>query len=125
MTVSVGGIALSEDLTLTGPINQPRVAMSARQTLGGRVVVQSLPVSAGRELLLATRRGNGGIAGTFTGAQGEQLAALRDGAQPVALVHHRGSFSVVILTIELEPINGVADPGAETLMVGTITMIEV
>jgi len=125
MTVSIGGIVLSEDLTLTGPINQPRVAMSARQTLGGRVVVQSLPISAGRQLVLAAARGNGGVYGAFTIAQAEQLAVLRDAGQAVALVHHRGNFSVVILAIELEPINGVADPGAGTLMAGTITMIEV
>jgi hypothetical protein len=125
MTASIGGLALSDDLILSGPINQARVATKTRATLGGRTVVTAVPQATGRLLVLSTYRGSGGSAGTVTMTQAEQLAAWRDAASEVELVHHRGTFRVVILGLELEPINGVADPGASTLMVGAVTMIEV
>lgn len=122
---SIGGLALSDDLTLSGTINQPRVATSTRITLGGVTIVTAMPQTAGRLLVLATHRGSSGLAGTVTMAQATQLAAWRDAAAEVELIHHLGTFRVVILSLELEPITGVADPGVSSLMAGAITMIEV
>lgn len=125
MTVSLGGISLDEGLRLEGVGNQPQVAASVRKTLGGRPVVQSIPVAAGRELLLEAYRGGESIRGYFTGSQFSALAALRDAAQAVTLVHHLGTFRVRILSLQLETVSGVSDPDGSTIYIGTITMIEV
>lgn len=124
MTVSIAGTALNENLTLTGPGNEPRALVSARQTLG-RVVVQRHPVAGGQQLILSALRIDGGLLGEFTIAQWDLLAALRDAGQPVQLIHHRGSFRVIILAVDLSPASGVVDPDATARLIGSITMLEV
>jgi hypothetical protein len=124
MTVSIGGVALSEDLTLQGLINESKMLLSVNQTLGGGVVTRGVARSGGRELILEAVR-DGGIVGFFTGEQAAQLAAIRDSMQAVELVHHLGAFVVIITAIDLKSVTGVVDPSDETLYYGSINMLEI
>lgn len=125
MTVSLGGVVLSDDLTLTGPINQSQIIASFKRTVAGRIIRRVDPRPGGREMVLSTPQRGGGYRGVFTGSQAEQLAALRDAGDIVPLVHHRGSFAVLITVVDLTPIDGSADPGPTTYFVGQIITIEV
>jgi hypothetical protein len=125
MTVALGAVTLSDDLRLTGFRNQPLVAGNTRMTLGGRPVLQGIPLSGGRQLVLEAFRDGDGIYGHFTGTQLAAIATLRDAMTEVTLTHHLGAFQVVVLALDVTPVVDVADPAAAAEYHGTITMIEV
>lgn len=119
MTVSLGGIILSDDLTLD--IKPAGVGYSQRRLIGGASVVQADSSSGGRTMILNS-------ALHMTKVQLEQIRTLQALGQTVPLVHHRGSFSVLITdTSDMADDSDIADPDNDpTLTVsGNITMIEV
>ena len=101
MSVTLGGVTLSDDLVLLGLETGGRVASSLRYTLGGVAVVQAVPLSGGRELVLQSEN-------HLSLAEVQAVRDIEALAEPVTLVHHRGTFSVL-----------------NTGISGTITMIEV
>ena len=117
MTVSLGGIALSDHLALT--IGQLPAGISQRRLIGGASVVQADGSSGGRSLTISGEH-------HWTLAQVEQLRTLQAAGQAVTLVHHRGTFQVVIAdTSELAPSIEYANPTAADWYSGSIAMIEV
>ena len=126
MSVSLGGIALDDNLRLDGVYTQAAIAGSARPAMGG-VCVQRIAMSAGKTLqLIATQDGNT-VKGMYTGAQVASLAALRDAGASVPLVHHSGSWQVWIPPdgVSVEQVFDYADPGEDAWYIGTITLITV
>lgn len=117
MTVTLGGITLSDDLVLTiGPLAP---GFSQRRLIGGASVVQADPASGGRPLALAGEH-------HWTLAQVTALRDLQAAGQALTLVHHRGTFSVLILdTSELAPSIDYANPTAADWYSGSISLIEV
>lgn len=117
MTVSLGGITLSDHLVLT--IGQLPAGISQRRLIGGASVVQADGSSGGRTLTLAGEH-------HWTLAQVEALQVLQASGQAVTLVHHRGAFQVVISdTSELQPSIEYANPTAADWYSGSVSMIEV
>lgn len=117
MTVTLGGVTLSDELTLT--IGQLPAGISQRRLIGGASVVQADGSSGGRTLTLAGEH-------HWILAQVEQLRSLQAAGQAVTLVHHRGTFQVVIAdTSELSPSIEYANPTAADWYSGSISMIEV
>jgi len=119
MTVSLGGIALSDDLTLS--IASAGVGISQRRLIGGASVVQTDGSSGGRTLILNS-------AMHLLHSAMEQSKAMQATGLPVTLVHHRGTFAVVIIdTSDLTPDQDYADPenDATATVSGNITLIEV
>lgn len=118
MTVSLGGVALSDHLVLDGLEAAPLVGYSVDITLGGQAVVQTDEMDAAVGLELQLRGEN-----HFTLAQLQAVRALR--GQTVSLVHHRGTMDVVVLNTEIEPTIDYADPAGTDWYSGVITMITV
>ena len=117
MTVSLGGLTLSDDLTLA--IGQLAPGYSQRRLIGGASVVQADGASGGRELILSGEH-------HWTLAQVEALRALQALGQAQTLIHHRGTFSVLIVdTGELTPSIDYANPTPADWYSGPITLIEV
>lgn len=125
MTVSLGGIVLDDDLRLVGDLG-PQIAMSVRRTFGAPVA-QRCQVTAGKVLVLSADMDGNDIYGEFTRTQYQQIAALRDGGNPIDLVHHNGTYQVIIPSdgINLTSIDDHSDPGPDESYTGTITMITV
>lgn len=117
MTVTLGGLTLSDHLTLDG-IDVAPVRASQRRTLAGRPITQSAPAPGGRTLVLSGEH-------HWTYAQAAALRTLAALAAPVALVHHRGAFTVLITAIELEPSIAYANPGDSDWLSGSVTLLEV
>jgi len=117
MTVTLGGIALADDLVLTG-LEVAAVVAGQRRTLTGTPVLQVAESPGGRTLILDGEN-------HFTLAQLEAVRTLSAAGQPVTLSHHRGTFAVVITAIEAEPAINYANPGPLDWYSGTITLIEV
>ena len=123
MTISLGGLTLSDHLYLDGIDNAPAVAYSARRTIGGRQVVQVGPLLVrGRTLSLQSE-------GHISHAEVASIKTMESLGLAVTLVHPRGTFSVLITGTELEPDEFLSNPDSAAAgsiwYSGTITMIEV
>lgn len=119
MTVSIGGMALSDDLVLDGLETSRPAAVSVRKTLGLKTVVRSLAgeTTGGRLLTLSGEY-------HFTLAELSAIRDLQATGSALSLVHHRGTFTVVILAIEAEPATVYANPGSDAWYSATITLQE-
>ena len=117
MTVSIGGVTLSENLYLD--IGPAGVAYSQRRLIGGASVVQVDGNTGGRTFTLE------GV-NCWTMAQAETIMAMQAAATGVELVHHRGTFQVFITdTSDLQPTRKYKNPIGTDWYTGSITMIEV
>jgi hypothetical protein len=117
MTVSLGGIALSDHLVLD--IAPAEVAYKQTRLIGGASVVQVDGSTGGRTLTLSG-------ANHWTLGQAEQIRALASAGMAVTLIHHRGTFAVLIVdTADLTPMRPYANPLDSDRYTGSITMIEV
>ncbi len=118
MTVTLGGVVLSDHLVLEGLESGPIIAHSMHYTLGGSAVVQSddNDDTVGRPLRLTGKN-------HFTLQQIQDVRMLR--GQTVSLIHHRGTFDVIIIDTPVDPTINYADPIADDWYSGEITMITV
>ena len=118
MAVTSGTVTLSDHLTLSGLETGQAAAIGQRRTLTGRSVLQVQPTPGGRTLMLE---------GThhWTYDQVAAVQALAASGAPVSLVHHRGTFSVVIASIEVEPSIDYANPSGSDWLSGSVTLLEV
>lgn len=115
---TLGGLSLSPDLVLTGLEASPGIIYSQRRTMSGVSVLQTAPVVGGRTLGLNSENHL-----SLTDIQAIQaLAAL---GQPVTLVHHRGTFNVLIIGLNVEPVSLIANPDGTLWHSGEITLLEV
>ena len=119
MSVFLGDLELSDHLILKGLESAPGVAYSARRTLGGRMVVQvGATLSSGRTLALVSEN-------HFTLAQILAIKNIESAGLPVTLVHHRGTFTVMVVEVTDNPTINYSDPEPDDWYSGTINMIEV
>lgn len=105
MTVSLGGYALSDHLVLQGLEAAPALAWSSRQTFG-RTIIQLLPIKGGRPVLLVSEN-------HLTLADVQAINGLMAAGQDVQLVHHRGTFTVVIVGVDVTPDTPITNPDEE------------
>ena len=126
MTVMIGNIVLDDNLRLYGIETAKDIAVEQIGVLDGSSVFQTRPISGGRTLsLVATKEGNT-LRGKFLRSQLMAIKSLAVGGQPVTLIHHLGTFSVLIISTEdVIPVFDYADPQADDWYVGSIQMIEV
>nr|WP_321465164.1 hypothetical protein [uncultured Desulfobulbus sp.] len=119
MTILLGGITLSDHLTLD--LQGAGVGYSQRRLIGGASVIQVDGNVGGQVMVLNS-------ASDMTKVQLDQIKAMQSAGIAVELVHHRGTFQALIvdtsdMTDDFEIANPDADP---TLTVsGNITLIEV
>lgn len=118
MTVSLGGITLSDHLVLTGLDSGPLVTYSITPTLGGSAVIQSDANDDAGGIKLTLVADN-----SLTLAQVQAIRGLR--GQTVELVHHRGTFDVIVIDTPVTPAINYADPVDDDWYSGEITMITV
>ena len=117
---TLGALTLSDDLVLSGLETATEVVVTQRRTLGGVSRLQVDAISGGRTLTLSSER-------HLTLAEIQAIKALAALRQPVALVHHRGSYTVLITGTPVEPDDASlhSNPSAGDLYSGDITLIEV
>ena len=117
MTVSLGGIPLSDELVLTE--GQPEIGYSVRPLIGGADWVQIDAANGGRDMVLE------GV-NHWNYGQRAQIRALQAQGLKVELIHHLGTYQVYILdTEDLQLTRKVKNPIGESLCTGSITLREV
>ncbi len=114
---TLGSVALSDHLTLSGLETAPDVVVNQRRTITGEPVVQVAPIAGGRTLTLSGEN-------HFTLAQIQAVKVLAAAGSAVTMIHHRGTFSVLITGTPVVPTIDYADPGADDWYSGDITMLE-
>lgn len=128
MTISIGGIALSEDLVWLNEFDYPAISQSVRPLLGGGVIVQQTNNTlAGREVQLVARGAGGTFDGYFTRLQVQQIKALEAAGSQVTFVYNATTLNVIIKSngVDVTPALPRPDQEATDWYSGTITMIEV
>lgn len=118
MTVTLGGIALSDHLILTGIETSSGVSVNSRRLLGGTVNHQVAAVIGGRDLAL------NGDGYHFTLDQITAVKVLEAIRQPVELVHPRGILTVLITGTPVEPEEPLADQQGDSWYGGEILLRE-
>ena len=115
MSVSAGGLALSDNLLLRGLRGDP-VAVDMQRSEGGVAQILVAPLEGGRPLALE---------GYFTAAQVDALMDMARIGEPVTLIHPRGTFSWLITGSSLEPWIDYVEPDPNDFEFGTVNGIEV
>jgi len=101
---------------------------SSQVTLGGRLVVRRLAITAGKEIILESVVDGNRLRGWFTWDQVEQFKLWRDAATRLVLIYDTDTRYVMIPLggINVEPfVKYSRTPAADTICVGTLTLIEV
>lgn len=119
MSNSIGVVSLDENLVVPDLKNIPLLSGGVRYTLGGRPVMSAKPLVAGQEIRLV----DDGKYGLFTGAEIDAINIYRAAATVVDFVHHTGTWKVVVTAVDVDQVDGYANPGPDSLYNGTITMI--
>lgn len=118
MTVTLGGLVLSDELILSGLETAKNVVVSQRRSLAGRSITRIDPAPGGRTLTLSGEN-------HFTLGQITAIKELAATCQAVTLVHHRGTYHVKIIDTPVVPAIDYANPSDDEWYSGEITMIEV
>lgn len=118
MTITLGGITLSDHLILTGDITAQRVVANKRRTIGGEAHITTATVSSGDDLILSGEN-------HFTRAQIVSIKELEAARTAVSLVHHTGTYIVLVTGTNVEQTFNYADPVSTDWYSGDITMIRV
>jgi hypothetical protein len=127
MTISIGGITLSDDLIWENEFDYPEVAQSARTLLGGGTWVQSTALSKRPEIKLSAIGSGTSFSGYFTYTQLGSLKSIERSQAVVNFVYGSVTKSVVIQAngIDVQPVLPRPDTEGSDMYIGTITMIEV
>jgi hypothetical protein len=116
--ISIGGLTLSNHLILAGLESAAPVAISQKRTVGGKLFYRTSPTIKGRVLTLSGKH-------HFTHGQIKQLRVMATIGAPLALIHPRGNYSVIVTGISPDPSINYSDPVDGDRYSGEITMLEV
>jgi len=117
--ISLGAVVLSDQLVLEGIETAQQIAMSARRTIGGKMIIQvGAFLAGGRQLTLVGDN-------HFTLNQIQAVKELEQQGQSVQLVHPRGTFEVFIIETPVAPAVDFVDPAADDWFSGSIILQEV
>lgn len=119
MTVTIGGITLSNDLALRGLDDLKPIAQNFLPTLAGGTVVQQMAITSGHSLsLVADDRG-----GFITYGESVSIRALQAAGNPIVLVHPRGTYEVMVEQVNWEPLVDFVDKENSDQGLGSIELI--
>lgn len=118
MNTELGTLILSDDLILDGIENSPGISFSQRRTLTGESIVQSNVLTGGRKLKLISKSDL-----TFKNVQ--DIKSIENTGQPVILKHERGTFNVLITSLDVSPDIERPEPEDADWFSGTINLLEV
>lgn len=124
MTISLGGITLSDDMQLVNLHQQRIMAGSGRRTLGGRFVRYTTSLTAGVEFDLVAQQDTGWI----TLATLEQIIALQDVNEQHQLIYESDLYLVGFRyqnppVVDFRPLIPRPNLASDDWMIGTIKLI--
>jgi|LGVE01.1.fsa_nt_gb hypothetical protein len=114
----LGPLTLSDHLILDGLETAAPVVHSYRRLIGGAGVLQTDGNQGGRVLRLVSIK-------HLELAEVVAIQGLVAARQPITIVHHRGTFTVLIIETNVEPDRQRANPTADEWYSGEIVLQEI
>lgn len=126
MTVQLGNIILDNNLRLYGLEEAEDISVAQYVAFDGSVDVLLAPAQNRRSLRLVGNRDGSTVRGRYRLQDLEAIKSLARSGQAQELIHNRGVFSVLILSVT-EPLAIIdkTDPTGDDWYTATINMIEV
>ena len=121
MSIPLGSIELSDHVVLDGIEVAPERADSfSRSLFGVATRIRGPQFDGGRTLYLVSNN-------HITYAQMLDIKELQKSGDAVALIHPRGTFTVVVTAVDLTPDTELVDPfnDPDLWYTGTVTIVEV
>ena len=121
MAITLGGYTLSDHLFLEGIENSPGIAWGGQRFLGGNSHVDIGPTLTGGRVLALQSENH------LNQTDLDALKVMEAAGNELTLSTPRGTFTVIITSIEVEPDELLADPDDAELLwySGKINLIEV
>ena len=124
--IKIGNIELDDNLRLYGLEESPDLLVSQVISFDDTSTLQTMPAGNGRALSLVATREGVNYAGVFTLGQIKAIKSIAKARMATVLVHHRGTFNVLITGVSDVAIDGdLANPPDDEWCAATINMIEV
>jgi hypothetical protein len=124
MTITLGGITISDNMYLSGLETNKQVIVDKQRNIDGVAIVRVKPTPGGRELTLGTQNQGGAIQGIWEWSTIEQIKSLELLAQSVILNYRGTNYSVYITGTDLSPFLQFEIEGASKKFTGVINLLE-
>ena len=126
MTISLGGVALNENLYLEGVENHMGNSVNSVMTIGGLSITTTLARSGGRTLTLTTTNNSGALQGIFCQSDIDAIQEVEGSGLQVTLTYRdRGDFQVVITGLSFTQFKQNEPVSPAKRYTGSIQLIEV
>lgn len=125
MTITLGGVAIDDDMYLSGIETNQQVSVEQLRTIEGVSVVRVKSAPGGRLFTLGSQNGSGAIQGIWCWEIIEQIKAIELQAQSVEL-NYRGDFYTVFVTgTNFTPFLQFEPEGPYKKFTGSVSLLEV
>lgn len=125
MTITLGGVDISNNMYLSGLESAPLVSVEQVRTIDGVSYVRSTPTPGGRTFTLGTQSKTGTVIGLWCSTVIDQVKVLESLADPVTLDYRGDIYEVIIVETSFDPFHAFEVEGPNKKFTGTITLIEV
>lgn len=126
MTIKIGNIELDDNLSLSGIEESEDIVIQSTTAFDGTVDTLTMPGADKRPLQLSATLSGDTLLGSFTLGQITALKSVARASAPVVLIHHRGTYNVVLTgVVDVVAVHDVVDPSDTDLYAATINMLEV
>ena len=124
MTITLGGVSLSEDLIWEDEFDSNAIGQNARLTIHGATVVQSMPISDNRTVTLVAAQRGSSIYGYYTRVQILQFKAWEAAGSTLSFVYDTTTVNVVILAggVQMKPLLAKQGQGVDDYYLGSLAM---
>jgi len=124
MTITLGGVTISDDMYLSGLEANSQVAVEQQRTIDGISFVRVKPAPGGRVFSLGTQSRGGATQGIWDWSVIEQIKTLELLAQSVILTYRGTSYTVYITGTDFTPLLQFEVEGPTKKFTGTVSLLE-
>ena len=125
MTITLGGITISDNMYLDGLESQPQVSVEQVRTIDGTSVVRTKSLNLGGTFTLGTQTLSGAVQGIWCLSYIQQIKALEQLGAVVVLDYKGTQYNVVIEGTNFSPMFQWEPEGPDKKFTGTVSLIEV
>lgn len=124
MTITLGGVTISDDMYLSGLESNSQVSVNQQRTIDGLSVVRVNSNPGGRIFTLGTQNRSGAIQGIWEWSVIDQIKDLELAAQSVILDYRGSQYTVYITGTNFEPLLQFEVESSSKKFTGTVSLLE-
>ena len=125
MTITLGGLDISDNMYLSGLESAQLVSVEQLWTIDGNSVVRSKPLNGGRRLTLGSQNQSGVTQGIWCLEDIQQVQVLEQLAQSLVLSYRGTDYNVIITGTTFNPLHQFEVEGPYKKFIGSISLTEV